>query len=459
MRAAAEKPLLPLLVAHGSINKKQGLDMKVFAVLGILALLCSAARAQTADISGIWQGGNDRARHVLKISKTKTGWRGDFYNLGDSKGDEASGSPRNGNGISTIAVSGRNVSFSLDETQGNFEGILSDDGAGLVVNWKTLYGQPQPLTFARTAKGSEWTIDPSPHKTRFVTVQPGVKLEVLDWGGSGPPLIFLAGLGGTGHSFDRFAPSFVARHHVYAITRRGFGASSSPVATLENFDADRLGDDVLAVIAALKLEKPVLVGHSIAGEELSSVGTRHPENIAGLIYLDSATQQYSFYNSQIPDLSLDSSIVRRDLEQMFDLQPSAPKWKALLAHLQATLPNLQQSLADTGDAIEGGPDLPLQAQKYEDLAGNKIFAGTRAYGVPKVPVLSILALPRRCLPNCDKPFMQKIMAAETARADAYEKANPAARVVRLPGASHDVYRSNDADVTREINAFMDNLEK
>lgn len=434
--------------------------MKAFAIVGLLIFWCgAAAQAQSLDISGTWQGGSERARYVLKIGKIKTGWRGDFYNLGDSRGDEASGSPRNGNGISTIMLSDRKVSFSLDDTQGRFQGVLSEDGASLSGNWQTLYGQPQPLAFVRATKGSEWVIDPSPHKTRFVTVQPGVKLEVLDWGGSGPPLVFLAGLGGTGHSFDRFAPNFVGKHHVYAITRRGFGVSSTPSATLENFDADRLGDDVLAAIAALKLEKPFLAGHSIAGEELSSVGTRHPEKVAGLIYLDSAAQQYAFYNPSVPDLSLDSSIVRRDLEQMFDLQPSAPKWKALLAHLQAALPNLQKSLADTSEAVEGGPDLPLDAQKYEDLAGNKIFAGTRAYGIPKAPVLSILALPRRCQPNCDKPFMQKIMAAETARADAYEKANPAAHVVRLPGASHYVYRSNEADVAREMNAFMDGLAK
>jgi non-heme chloroperoxidase len=30
----------------------------------------------------------------------------------------------------------------------------------------------------------------------------------------------------------------------------------------------------------------VLVGHSLAGEELSSIGSRYPERVAGLIYLD-----------------------------------------------------------------------------------------------------------------------------------------------------------------------------
>jgi hypothetical protein len=33
--------------------------------------------------------------------------------------------------------------------------------------------------------------DPSPHQIRFVTVQPDVKIETLDWGGTGRPLILI----------------------------------------------------------------------------------------------------------------------------------------------------------------------------------------------------------------------------------------------------------------------------
>jgi pimeloyl-ACP methyl ester carboxylesterase len=47
------------------------------------------------------------------------------------------------------------------------------------------------------------------------------------------------------------------------------------------------------VIAALKLDRPILVGHSLAGEELSSVGSRHPEKVSGLIYLD-AGYRYAY---------------------------------------------------------------------------------------------------------------------------------------------------------------------
>jgi len=76
-------------------------------------------------------------------------------------------------------------------------------------------------TWAQTP--SEWQ-DPSPHHIQFVNVQENVKLEVLDWGGSGRAIIFLPGLGNTAHVFDDFAPKLTGAFHVYGITRRGFGA-------------------------------------------------------------------------------------------------------------------------------------------------------------------------------------------------------------------------------------------
>jgi pimeloyl-ACP methyl ester carboxylesterase len=50
---------------------------------------------------------------------------------------------------------------------------------------------------------------------------------VLDWGGSGQPLVLLTGLGDNAHVFDKFAPKLTASYHVYGITRRGYGASSA----------------------------------------------------------------------------------------------------------------------------------------------------------------------------------------------------------------------------------------
>lgn len=422
----------------------------VFAL--VLALFAFAPRALALDLAGTWQA-DGKPQRVLNIQKAANGYRGSFHNLGD----EATGAPRN-NGVSAIVLTGKTVSFSLDKAQGDFFGQLSDDGKTITGTWKTLYGGAQPLTFTRAARKDEWAIDPSPHKVQFVTVQPGVALEVLDWGGAGPPLIFLSGLGGTGHSFDGFAEKFTGQHHVFAITRRGFSLSSSPPDSDANYDADRLGNDVLAVMEALHIEKPVIAGHSIAGEELSSVGTRHPEKLAGLVYLD-AVYQFSFYDPSVADLSVETATVKRDLGRMFDLQTDPAAMRALIADVQGALPNLQQALSDAAEATGSAPAVSGQAQKPEDLAGNRIFDNTRRYGPVKVPVLAILAEPRQCGRNCDKPFMQKILAADVARSAYFEKQSPNARLVRIPYASHYIWRSNQADVLREMNAFMDKLPR
>jgi hypothetical protein len=47
--------------------------------------------------------------------------------------------------------------------------------------------------------------DPSKHTVQFVTVEKSIRLEVLDWGGTGRPVVLLAGSGNTAHIFDDFA--------------------------------------------------------------------------------------------------------------------------------------------------------------------------------------------------------------------------------------------------------------
>jgi len=45
-------------------------------------------------------------------------------------------------------------------------------------------------------------LDPSPHTVRIAEVEPGTRIEVLDWGGSGRPLVLLSQLGQTAHIYD-----------------------------------------------------------------------------------------------------------------------------------------------------------------------------------------------------------------------------------------------------------------
>ena len=126
--------------------------------------------------------------------------------------------------------------------------------------------------------------DPSPHQVRQVTVDSSVQLEVLDWGGSGPPVVMLACYV-SAHVYDEFAPKLTNQFHVVGITRRGIGASDKPAT---GYAVQRSANDVLEVLNSLKVQKLLLVGHSCAGQILTMFAAQHPDRLLGLVYLDGA---------------------------------------------------------------------------------------------------------------------------------------------------------------------------
>jgi len=125
--------------------------------------------------------------------------------------------------------------------------------------------------------------DTSGHKVSFVTVEPGVQLEVLDWGGTGKTLVLLTGLGDNAHVFDQFAYQFNDRFHVIGITRRGFGRSSQPA---HGYDLDTRARDDITVLDKLNIREAVFVGHSVSGTELNKLGAVYPDRVKKLVYLD-----------------------------------------------------------------------------------------------------------------------------------------------------------------------------
>jgi pimeloyl-ACP methyl ester carboxylesterase len=346
--------------------------------------------------------------------------------------------------------------------------------------------------------------DPSPHTVQFVTVDSNVKLEVLDWGGSGRPLVLLSGLGNTAHIFDDFAPKLTLQYHVYGITRRGFGASSVPVPQNGNYLADRLGDDVIAVLDAFKLEKPVLVGHSIAGEELSSIGSRHPERVAGLIYLDAA-YSYAYYDHTRGDPDIDLRTLQRKLEQLKEPLHKSARQVLVNELLRDDLPEIERDLQaeqnsrETTSTLSGTPPVPsgddlksfaayhtwfdrayvipipeAELRMEHDVAadgkvGNDrpapnraIIDGEEKFTQIKDPVLAIYAIPHDYSAFYkDAAVQRRAEASEASRNElqvqSFEKGVPAARVIRLSHANHFVFLSNEADVLREMNAFLSSL--
>lgn len=296
--------------------------------------------------------------------------------------------------------------------------------------------------------------DLSPHTVQFVTVEQSVQLEVLDWGGSGGPLIFLAGAGDTAHRFDGFAPQFIALHHVYGITRRGSGASGKPAPANGNYSADHLGDDVLAVMRALHIDRPVLVGHSIAGQELSSIGSRFPEKVSGLIYLDAATG-FAFYDPAHPPIEIEMNDIKRRIDE---IEAGGVDEQKKLLELEVAVARFETVLHQNNLAVANMPLLPPRSP-----IGAAMNFGMQKYTSIPVPVLVIYACPHNWdrLPDDGAGRKASLMADDKARctawADNFKHGVPSARIVMIPNADHYVYLSNEAQVVTEINAFLTSL--
>jgi non-heme chloroperoxidase len=306
------------------------------------------------------------------------------------------------------------------------------------------------------SRPTDWK-DPSSHVTRFVTVSANVRLEVLDWGGSGRPLVLLAGGGDTAHVFDDFAAKLTNDFHVYGITRRGFGESGFAPPTR---GSDTYGDDVLAVLDALKLDRPVLVGHSIGGQELSSVATRYPTRVAALVYLE-AGYPYAFDNGKGPTMN--------EFQEVRGPQPPPPteddlaSFAALRHYFSRVLgftyaeAELRQRRSVMRDGRVGKPrDSPGYPALLSEMK--------KYFDIP-VPALVFFALPRglgHWIESSTNPAVREQATAYTTaltsltarQAQLIEEGVPTARVVKLPGAHHYVYMSHEADVIREMRSFV-----
>jgi non-heme chloroperoxidase len=138
------------------------------------------------------------------------------------------------------------------------------------------------LFFACTSPNPKRIVN---HQVNFFKGSTDNKLEVIDWGGTGAPILFLTGLGNTAHIFDDFAPRFTNKFHVYGLTRRGFGASYQRVT---DYSEKTLIKDILAVLNRLHINKVILIGHSVAGEEISKFASSYPDRVSKVIYLDAA---------------------------------------------------------------------------------------------------------------------------------------------------------------------------
>jgi non-heme chloroperoxidase len=211
------------------------------------------------------------------------------------------------------------------------------------------------------------------------------------------------------------------------------------------------------VLDSLGLPQVALVGHSIAGDELTAFAGRYPARVTGLVYLDAA---------------YDHSGIRAALRESPPPPPMLPADSASPAAVQAYL------LRVYGMRI---PETQLRAIGRYNAAGRLVGdvtpqgidtlmlvgCGHPNYSAVRAPALVIDAVidsAPQLFPNwatLDRAgrdaarhftlVLQRWAAMERARV---RRELPAAQLVELHGANHYVFFSHPAEVTRATRAFL-----
>lgn len=301
--------------------------------------------------------------------------------------------------------------------------------------------------------------DPATHLVRTVRVAPAVSLEVLEWGGSGPPLVFVAGSGNSAHVFDGFAPRFTSRFRVLGVTRRGTGASARAAT---GYDSGTLTRDLIAALDSLGITQATFVAHSFGGSELHYLAAQAPSRVARLVYLDAAYDYHALIASaentggalrtpEPPIPAYDANLVRD--WTLFAERVSGPGYP------EAEVRTIQ-TFDGSGTYLRPGNIDSLQSRLDRGIA-RVDFQQLRA------PVLAIYAVPGTA--ETMFPYWAALDSASRERARTsylavrtlldrlrvqFQRYVPHARVVVIPGARHYVFLTHPGEVEHAMLEFL-----
>lgn len=187
----------------------------------------------------------------------------------------------------------------------------------------------------------------------FLTIS-GLKTHVVV-NGEGPPLVFLAALGGNWFDFDQVTEILEDRYTVVRYDRPGYGLSEPlPPGQIPSIAAEV--ERIDQILDALEITEPVvLAGHSLASLYVEGYARIRPDRVAGVIVLD-------------------GSYV------MLPLQLVPPGWSNRLAHVAARFIKalrLPRSAGIAGHAIATSPGPPGGFTATQRYWISEVFNGTR----------------------------------------------------------------------------------
>lgn len=159
------------------------------------------------------------------------------------------------------------------------------------------------LATQRIAAQAERQVPPS---GKFIDIG-GNRIHYVE-AGEGPPILFVHGLGGQLHHFRHPIFPMLPGYRLISLDRPGSGYSVRAAgATARLPEQAKLVADF---IDALKLEKPLVVGHSLGGAVALTLALNHPEKISGVVTLAPLTHMEDEIRAEFKSLYITSKAKR-----------------------------------------------------------------------------------------------------------------------------------------------------
>ncbi len=135
-----------------------------------------------------------------------------------------------------------------------------------------------------------------------IALSTGVELDVAMAGSPGaPPIILLHGFPESHRTWRHIIPELAKDHFVLAPDQRGFARSDKP-AGVDNYSADKIVADMLALADHFAIDRFTLVGHDWGGAIAWMAALQHPDRVARLVIVN-APHPFLFQKTLFDDMA------------------------------------------------------------------------------------------------------------------------------------------------------------
>lgn len=114
----------------------------------------------------------------------------------------------------------------------------------------------------------------------------GVRTHYIKEGSGETVIVFIHGFGGSTYSWRKNVAVLAQKYTVISVDVRGFGYTSRDPAS--EYSPRGYTTHISTFLDIMGVRRPIIVGHSMGGEVAMRVALQRPEDVAGLVLIDSA---------------------------------------------------------------------------------------------------------------------------------------------------------------------------